>query len=270
MKTVVYQSYRTVDVPSWISDCMRSVRNWAERKGFDYIFLDDAFLEYAPAWYREAARGSILLISDLARLEVAHEFLGDGYDRTIWVDADVLVFDPDRFDIADEHEYAFCREVWLRKQEVLGFVLPLVRCDDKVNNAVTVFTKGNSMLDFYRASCQRLIVNMPAKFDPGYVSTTFLSWLHPRIEFPLLTNVGLFSPLLLHDLAADTSRYVRRYMKQFGSSISAANLCGTFRSGRHMGVDMSDELYSRAIRRMLATNGEVLNRHLAAGSLPPK
>jgi hypothetical protein len=262
MKTVVYQSYRTVDVPKWMEDCMASVRTWAEKKGYDYVFMDDAFLNYAPAWYREAARGSLLLITDLARLEVAHEFLRTGYQRTIWVDADILVFDPDRFDIPVEREYAFCREVWLRKQELFGRTLPIVRCDHKVNNAVTVFTENNSMLDFYRASCHRLLANMPTKFDPGYVSTTFLTWLHPRIDLPLLTNVGLFSPLLVNDLASNTARYIPRYMKKFGHRIAAANLCSTFRNGRFMGVDVNDELYDQAIESMLATNGDVLNSHL--------
>jgi hypothetical protein len=268
MKTVVYQSYRTVDVPKWMKECMNSVRLWAEKKGFDYVFLDDRFLEYAPAWYRSAARDCILPIADLARLEVAHEFLSNGYQRTIWVDADVLVFDSERFDIPIELEYAFCREVWLRKQQLFGVTLPIIRRDEKVNNAVTVFTKGNSMLDFYRASCLRLISNMPDKFDPGFISTTFLTWLHPKIDFPLLTNVGLFSPLLVNDLAKNMTRYVKIYMKQFGSPIYAANLCGTFRNGRYMGVDVSDELFDEAIRIMLETKGDVLNKHLPEQTSP--
>jgi hypothetical protein len=35
------------------------------------------------------------LVSDLARLTLARDYLAQGYDRALWVDADVVVFDPD-------------------------------------------------------------------------------------------------------------------------------------------------------------------------------
>ena len=84
VKTVVYQSYRTHDVPSWISRCMASVEEWAAQTGADYRFLDDSFLEYAPEWHREKTENDIYLVSDLARLKVAGALLAEGYERTIW------------------------------------------------------------------------------------------------------------------------------------------------------------------------------------------
>ena len=45
MKTLVYQSFRTSDVPGWVTRCMKSVRGWAADRGFDYQFFDDRFFE---------------------------------------------------------------------------------------------------------------------------------------------------------------------------------------------------------------------------------
>ncbi len=262
MRTIVYQSYRTHDVPDWITQCMATVKAWAESKGFDYQFIDDRLFDYVPEWYKQKAKGHKLLITDLARLEVARECLSNGYRRSVWVDADVVVFDGGRFDVSISEEFAFCREVWLRKQEVWGVTLPFLRSDIKVNNAVMVYVKDNSMLEFYRTACMRLINTMPSRFDGGYVSTTFLTWLNKRVPLPLLTNVGLFSPLILHDLAHGNDRYIRKYMRRFGSHIYAANLCGTFSNGRYMGKEMNDFVYGRAVEELVATKGEAVNRHL--------
>ena len=68
MKTLVYQSFRTSDVPVWVTRCMKTVRGWAADRGFDYQFFDDRFFEYAPDWYREKVKHHRLLVGDLARL----------------------------------------------------------------------------------------------------------------------------------------------------------------------------------------------------------
>jgi hypothetical protein len=96
MKTIVYQSYRTQQVPPWITTCMGTVRAWADQQGFDYRFYDDGFFEYAPQWFRDKAQHGICPVTDLARLVVARELLAQGYERTVWVDADLLVFAPEQ------------------------------------------------------------------------------------------------------------------------------------------------------------------------------
>ncbi len=73
MKTLVYQSFRTSDVPGWVTRCMKSVRGWAADRGFDYQFFDNRFFEYAPDWYREKVKHRRLLVGDLARLELAKQ-----------------------------------------------------------------------------------------------------------------------------------------------------------------------------------------------------
>ena len=53
MKTVVYQSYRTHDVPPWVEACLQSTRAWAASRGFQHRFLDDRFFDFCPRWYRQ-------------------------------------------------------------------------------------------------------------------------------------------------------------------------------------------------------------------------
>ena len=111
MKTLVYQSFRTSDVPGWVTRRMKSVRGWAADRGFDYQFFDDRFFEYAPDWYREKVKHHRLLVGDLARLELGKKFLAEGYDRTIWIDADVIVFDSENFNVDIREDFAFCRNI---------------------------------------------------------------------------------------------------------------------------------------------------------------
>ncbi len=269
MRTVVYQSYRTSNVAPWVGRCMKSVRRWAEGSGFEYLFVDDRMFDYVPGWYKKKAQGNILLIADLGRLELAKELLAGGADRTIWVDADVFVIDPDSFRVDIEDEYAFCREVWLHKPEVLGITLPFVRLNEKVNNAVTVFTRNNTMLNFYAKACLSLVEDMPERFDPGYASTTFLTWLHHRVRLPLLNNVALLSPPILQDMCNGGGKYARRFMKKFGNRVDAANLCGTFNNGRYMGVTMNNEMYEGAIDALVNSNGQVLNQYLTDVTILP-
>ena len=62
MKTIVYQSYRTTDVPAWVQTCLHSARDWAASRGFEYRFFDDRFFDYCPPWYREKVGKQVLLL----------------------------------------------------------------------------------------------------------------------------------------------------------------------------------------------------------------
>ncbi len=257
MKTVVYQSYRTEDVPGWITRCLKTVRDWADRKGFDYEFIDDRLFDYVPKWFREKVKGNKVIMSDLARLELAREFLGIGYKRTIWVDADIVVFDPDRFDIEVTEEYGFCREVWIKRTQE-GTLL----AKEYVNNAVTVFMTGNSMLDFYIHAGKSIVGNRSEEFPNNVIGTWFLTHLYRALRFPLIDNVGLFSPPVTNDIAAGGGAIVDAYMKAFGRPLRAGNLCASIRNKKLHGVFMTDSVYDRVIDNLLETEGNALNDRL--------
>jgi hypothetical protein len=254
MKTVVYQSYRTVDVAQWIERCMESVRDWAELKGFDYAFIDDEIFDRVPDWYRQKANNSIWLMTDLARLELAREFLADGYDRTIWVDADILIFDPDRFDIDIDSEYAFCKEVWVLPVKEGKLPIKL-----QTNNSVTIFTRNNSFLDFYIYACQSIVRNLGKDFSGLEVGTQFLSQLYRDLRFQRLHDVGQFSPILCWDIVNGDGAISAAYIDKVGEPIRAANLCGSFRNRKYGGVLMDDQFFATVIDRLIVSKGDVVN-----------
>jgi hypothetical protein len=248
---------------------MESVRSWTQTQGFDYRFIDDRMFDYAPAWYREKVKGSVLLISDLARLRIARELLEQGYHRTIWVDADVLVFAPETFRIDVTSEYAFCSEVWLKrkspKQALRSFLTsfdssPWI-CRKKVNNAITVFVIGNSLLDFYIHAAEGLVRNRSAEQITHWdVGVSFLSRLHQSIGLPLLHTVGAFSPAVMHDLSSGDTEYLSRYVRELEQPVHAANLCSSLVGKTSDGIHLTEEMFTEAVERLTLTRGEVVNQ----------
>ncbi len=248
MKTVVFQSYRTTGVAAWIARCMESVRAWAAANDFEYRFIDDRLFDYAPPWYRQKAEHNKLLVTDLARLLAARELLAAGYERTVWMDADLLIFDPRpaSFELADG--YAFCREVWAwRNADGTPLLLP-----DRANNSVSIFDRGNVVLDFLIYAAQALMRNSPGQPHPTAVSTQLLSALNERMGLPLLRHFGMLSPFVMRALVEGDEGYLRTYMARVGEPLVAANLCGSFADAANHGTTL------------LETRGAALNRFLPA------
>ena len=255
MRTVVYQSFRTSGVPWWLGRCLNSVRAWAGGLGYDYRFVDDRLFDRVPAWYRERVGGQLCPMADLARLEVARELLAAGYGRTVWVDADVLVFRPEGLALPGGGGYAFCRELWLEPDGLGGAAFAR-----KVNNAVAVFTAASAgPLAFFVDAALSLVRHRPGPVGKLDVSTNFLTALHAQLHFPLVGGVGLFGPAVLPDLAAGGGPLAEAYRAAFGGPLAAANLCASFRGQRVHGVEATDELFGRAVDTLLATRGAALN-----------
>lgn len=262
MKTIVYQSYRTYDVPAWISTCMQTVKDWAMLKGFDYQMIDDKLFDYVPDWYKEKAQGQIQPISDLARLELAKEFLLKGYERTVWIDADILIFQPEKLNINTTEEYLFCQEAWIELESGSTVESGKIVCSSKVHNALTVFTQNNKFLDFYIYVCKQIVKNNQGRLSSIEVSTRFLTNLHQFFPLPLFTNMGLFSPINMYAIASEKNYYTQEYVKLLGSPVYAANLCSSFRNKNYQGIDMNDKLYEIVIGKLLETKGELVNQYI--------
>ena len=205
MKTVVIQSYRTTGVSGWRNKCLRSVREWAAHNGFEYTFLGDEIFERVPGWYRDKVGGNVLLMTDLARLVLAKEQLDDGFERAVWVDADVIVFDPYGLSVDVDGQYGFCRQIWIGRRR-LGrgpeyFLRRYFKTQarSEVNNAVAVFHRHCSFLAFYIDKCQAIVRNKTGKFNGLEVGTTFLTQLSRIMPVPIIDGIGLFSPLVNRD-----------------------------------------------------------------------
>lgn len=253
MKTVVYQSFRNKDVPGWITVCMTSVKAWAEMQGFDYRFYDDGFLARAPDWFRQKAAGQVCPVTDLARLVVAKELLSQGWQRTVWVDADMLVFDPKALQITAQSGFALCLELWLYTDD-----MGVRRISQRVNNSIAVFCAGSLHLDFFIDACVR-IGRQREQIGKLDVGTTFLSPLRQILPFPLLTQAGMLSPAFMAEIAGGPAAGVAEYMQALPGPLASVNLCGSLQGQPVHGVIADDALYDAAVERLLATRGGVLN-----------
>jgi hypothetical protein len=257
MTTVVYQSYRAEGVAPWIARSMETVRAWAEASGFAYERLDDAFFAPVPGWYRDKVEGEPVRMSDLARLLTARRLLAT-HDRAVWVDADVVIFDPARFTVDAPAGYAFCREAWITRAPDGRIVH-----EPRVNNAVSVFARGNPFLDFYVHACESIVRRTEGPVGKLAVGTAFLTRLSLAMPLPVLGSVALPSPLVLVDLARGGGSLVGLYMNRFGGPARAANLCSSLRGHEVEGVRIDDALLSAVLDRLVSSGGEALNGHMA-------
>ena len=131
-----------------------------------------------------------------------------------------------------------------------------------MNNAVSVFTQGNSMLDFYIYACKSYVQNKLGQLDKTDVGTKFLTALYPRTYFHLLTNVGLFSEAVLSEIASGQERFVQKYIQEFGSPIQAANLCSSHRNITYKNVKLDDHLYQIVMDKLIQNQGSIVNDYL--------
>lgn len=217
--TIVYQSVSPHPIPPWLETCLESVRNWSEQKGWEYALIGDEIFSLLPDWYWEKTCHQKVIATDLGRLLLAKTFLQEGYDRAIWLDADVLVFAPKKLKIPITEEYAFGKEVWVQYKNQKLKAYP------KVHNAICVFCQNNSFLDFYIHACQRIIKNFQGtQMVPQLVGPKFLSLLHNTMQLPLIPEVAMFSPLVLEDILKGGGKALALHQKNQKSPIYAANL----------------------------------------------
>jgi hypothetical protein len=296
--TLVFQSYRLENVPTWVTACSRTVQDWARAQGYDYEFVDDRLFEYVPAWFRERVRQAKLPMSDYARVALANEILQRGYRRSIWVDIDVVIFDPVRFQSNNgAREFALTAEVWFdmvdraRLPNPLPLALTLEEdkrllrhmlqtpastladpkpvCFKNVANAVLIQSAGQPFAELYLGTLEAFARNVRGPISPVTLGTRLLTSLQTLRFFPLVQDVGMLSPLIMTALAADDAATLSEYMRQVGTPLSAANLCSSFSGQVRRGVEMNEALYERVLERLLSTRGDCLNAWAKAPATPP-
>ena len=243
--TLVYQSFRNHNVPVWIQRCLESAQAWTKKEGYSYRFIDDELFEYAPDWYRQKVSDNVQLVSDISRLMLARRFFAEGYDRVIWIDADVLIFDPANFSVKTEEGVHFCREIWA-DADLDGNVIH----QKKFNNSVCVFHQGNVFLNFYIDACLKLVAGR-SNIPHVLIGTTFLTALKEIYPFPEITNVAITSPALVHDLLTDNSRFIEKYVEWHAAPVYAANLCGSMQHQVFQDVEISDSAMSVVVQKLL-------------------
>ena len=235
---------------------MDSVAAWARPHGYEYRFVGDELFDMLPKWFADSLAGRMLPLTDLARLKAARQYLEEGFTRAVWIDADVLIFDPHNFSIETPFGFAFCRELWLEKR--WGATL----ADNRINNCVSIYERDNPFLDFYIYAAEALARAKGPELTDWDIGTNLLSTLGRTLPLPLLGNVGMFSAHIVQSLATDEQRMLAQYGSHLDVPLAAGNFCSSAiaKTGL-LGAD-PQALLDRAVTALLGAAGETINRHV--------
>jgi hypothetical protein len=251
MKTVVFQSFRRTGVPDHLERCMATVRAWAKENGFDYRFFGDELFERVPSWLAQKCT-SILPKTDYARMKLAQELAEEGYGRTVWIDADLLVFDPVALALPEKARIGFVREIWVDADE-----LGRTRTHQNIANAISLYSGANDFLSEAIEACERRAKSQDSidRLDFGTKMLTDWRWNEPPYLFQ---NVSLFSPPVLLDIARGGGPALNAHMRATGKALAAANLCHSLIDSELVSYPLTSAKAHCAIDRLLKDHAELL------------
>jgi hypothetical protein len=255
LNTIVIQTFRNHAIPAWIQRCLNSVRKWAALHDFDYSLSGDEFFSLCGPDYLAIIPENARAITNLGRLIATRQQLDSGYQRVIWMDADVFVFDPAKlvFDFPVDRlttGYAFGREIWLSRNsagetQVTG---PMV------HNAATFFTNEAVDLDMLISLIRHIALKRQI-ISNFQVGVKLLRGLHYSLMFPTFTHIGVFSPVLLQAIAAHDNETLRFYSQAYRYQVYAGNLCYSLEG------QLTEDVLWRAMDHLENGSGAVINTY---------
>jgi len=221
--TLVLQSHRQPLPAKWIQTCLDSVKNWAEINNFDYKLIGDELFDYVSDSILRKTKSQLVIATDLARLKAIKSYLAEGYDIVVWCDADFVIFNPNEFKLPDEN-YVVGREIWIQyandnPKKLTAYV--------KVHNAFMMYREGNSFLEFYVDTAERLLISNKGSMSPQFIGPKLLTAIHNIAQCPVIETAGMLSPLVVKDIANDGGLALELFQKKSSLPIAAANLCGS-------------------------------------------
>lgn len=247
MKTLVFQSLRPFEVPAWIERCVRSVEQWAAAQGYSYVRIGDELFDMVPDWFRAKSTASLLPATDLGRLQWCARFLREEWERVIWFDADVLVFNP-ALRIESNSPELCCREAWVKRKPSH----PL-RASKKINNSVMAYTRESAFLEFYIESCLRIVREEPGEIKRNALGPIFLTAIRHAAPLHTIEGVATFSPDLLQDLTEGRQNCIQLHARVWQGEVHAANLCSSVNT-----PDKADMMH-RVVTLLLESRGSIVN-----------
>lgn len=245
MRCTVCQSYRETARAGWIDACLASVTAWTQGLGWDYRFVGDEILDYVPATYRAKAAGRWPVLTDYGRLALLDETLKGGVQAAVWLDADVLVFDPSALHMPADVSHAFGRELWVQQDKGRWAVRR------NVHNAVVLMRSGNPVLDFYAHAAARIVTRHEGGFPDQVVGPKLLGALHNLVDFPLIETVGVLSPAVVRDVAQGAGPALDALRAKLTVPLAAVNLCCSMIGKDWGGVVLDDATMQAAVDRLL-------------------
>lgn len=252
LKTLVYQSH-AARVPVWILRCTASVRAWAARQDYAYRLLGDELFAGIPNAVSNKAQ-SMLPLADIGRLMWAERLLRE-WDCVIWIDSDVLVFEPAGFVFDTTASAAVCREVLVDR----GKAHEALSVRIAQNPTVLLFRRGAPLLGKWLSAARREAERMKGFADAEF-GRGMLRKITAGRKLPEITTVGHFNAAILKEIYGEPGEAIDLMMRAAGGRFAAANLCG-----HHA---MPNAVYERITARLEATEGGVVNDRLAGRADP--
>lgn len=260
MKTLILQAYQHLPgagpTPDWIERCMSSVAVWANERDYDYRRLSDGFFETVPAWFAARCGGQVHSVTDLARLLLMRQALAAEYDRVAWLDADVLVFDPDALSIDTESGFQFGYGHFVGVQaDGTAYI-----GESGPNNGLLVAHRDHPLLSFYIYAIEAIVRDA----QPGTLSRTALGpeFIHRLAGLcPLECNLrfGWLTPAIQQELSVGQTRLAQLLAARQTIPLAAVDLCHFFRAGQlPEALGIYDSMVGLAIDCLLATRGAAL------------
>jgi hypothetical protein len=217
--TLVIQSHRSPLPYRWIERCLESVRDWCALRGCEYRFMGDELFDCVPESIREKTSNQPVIATDLARLLTLRDALNAGYETVVWMDADVLILGPSAFALPDV-PCAFGREVWVQHDRH-----GRLKSYKKIHNAFLMFARGDSFLDFYADSAERLLRRNNGSVPAQFIGPKLLTALHNVVGLPVLESAGMLSPMVIRNILAGAGPALDLFVENSPQAIAAANLC---------------------------------------------
>jgi len=238
---------------------MQSVQEWATLRGYEYRFSPLLF-DRIPDWFRQRCAPGIGPLTDLGRLCLMQSLFDEGAEDVIWIDADVLVFDPANFTVPARPGFLVIDEVTVGPDSK-GAPAASAR---SVNGAVLGASRGHPVFDTYRSAIESLVRNAPPGPVPRTIAgprlLTALDRAHPMDR---LTTVGLFTPAIMSDLSHGREGMPKFFSQTFGHRVAAANLCHFYRDTlARQHAPLYDDFMLDVIGRLLDSRGDIINRYL--------
>ncbi len=246
MKTVILQSHAPDAMKPWLCKCRASVEVWAAHVGADYRFLGDELFGHIPSWVREKVAPQTVIATDLARLRLMQDFLHEGYDRVLWLDADMLVFAPERLPVP-EGPHAVGREVWVQQS---GGGLKAYR---KVHNAFLMTTRDDSFLPFYADAAERMLTRAKPPLVPQFIGPKLLTALHNMTELSIEERAGMLSPLALRDVLNGGGLALEQTLAGHKAHPAAFNLSASYMGRESDGVLNTEADYEAVVEILFST-----------------
>ena len=223
--TLIIQSHRTPLPYPWIERCLASVQAWCAINKYDYRFLGDELFNGLDAALLEKTKHQRVVATDLARLLVLKDALDSGVETVVWLDADFMIFNPSAFVLPDDlpdAAYAVGREVWVQPDNA-----GKLKVYKKVHNAFLLFREGNSFLDFYIETAQRLLRSNEGTMPPQFIGPKLLTALRNIAMLPVMETAGMLSPSVIKDMIRGEGPALELFNAHSPQPIAGANLCSS-------------------------------------------